>query len=139
MADIKLNDDDSRNYRISLMAKRSKTYIWQFVLGLGFVSGLWTAIGIDPQAVLLTALGNVVDTLYSDPVVRWIFLILPLLILGVSVYGAYRKGRFPGLLSVIIAYLAGVLIFVSTATALILLGSAIFIGYLATGRCFKKF
>jgi hypothetical protein len=121
------------------MAKRSnKTYIWQFVIGLGFVSGLWTAIGIDPQAVLLTALGNVVDTLYSDPVVRWIFLILPLIIFGISVYGAYRKGRFPGLVSVIIAYFAGVLILASTATALILLGCAIFIGYLAAGRRFKK-
>jgi len=120
------------------MAKRSKTYVWQFVIGLGFVSGLWTAIGIDPQAYLLTTLGNVVHTLYSDPVVRWIFLLLPLIVLGVSVYGAYRKGRFPGLLSVIIAYFAGVLIFVATATALILLGSAICIGYLATGRRFKK-
>ena len=121
------------------MAKRSKTYIWQFVIGLGFVSGLWTAIGIDPQAVLLTALRNVVDILYSDPVVRWIFFLLPMIILGVSVCEAYRKGRFPGLLSVIIAYFAGVLIFVSTATALVMLGSAIIIGYLATGRRFKKF
>jgi hypothetical protein len=121
------------------MTKRSKTYVWQFVLGLGFVSGLWTAIGIDPQAVLLTALGNVVEALYSDPVVRWVFFLLPLIILGVSVYGAYRKGRFPGLLSVIIAYFAGVLIFVSTATALILLGGAILTGYLAVGGRFKKF
>ncbi len=46
------------------MAKRSKTYVWQFVIGLGFVSGLWTAIGIDPQAYLLTALGNIVHSLY---------------------------------------------------------------------------
>jgi hypothetical protein len=120
------------------MAKRSKTYIWQFVIGLGFVSGLWTAIGIDPQAVRLTALGNVVDTLYSDPVVRWIFFILPLIILGISVYEVYRKGRIPGLVSVIIAYCAGVLILASTATALILLGCAIVIGYLAAGRYFKK-
>ncbi len=120
------------------MAKKSRTYIWQFVIGLGFVSGLWTAIGIDPQAVLLTALGTVADALYSDPLVRWIFFILPLIILAVSIHGAYRKGRFPGLISVIIAYFAGVLIFISTATALILLGSAIFIGYLATGRRFKK-
>ena len=35
------------------MAKKSRTYIWQFVIGLGFFSGLWTAIGIDPQAVIL--------------------------------------------------------------------------------------
>ena len=120
------------------MAKRSKTYIWQFVIGLGFVSGLWTAIGIDPQAVLLTALGNVVDTLYPIPVVRWIFFILPLIILGISIYGAYRKGRIPGLVSVIIAYFAGVLILASTATALILLGCAIFIGYSGGRQTFLK-
>ena len=28
-----------------------KTYIWQFTIGLGFLSGLWTAIGIDPEEV----------------------------------------------------------------------------------------
>jgi hypothetical protein len=71
--------------------------------------------------------------------VRWIFYILPLIILGISIHGAFRKGRFTGLISVFIAYFAGVLIFVSTAMALILLGSAMFIGYLAAGRRLIKF
>jgi hypothetical protein len=121
------------------MAKRSKTYIWQFVIGLGFVSGLWTAIGIDPQAVILNTLGNVVYTFYSDPPVRSIFIILPMILLIISVHRAYKKGRLFGLISVIIAYLAGVSLFVSTSTALVLLGIAIFIGYLATGRQVIRF
>ena len=50
--------------------------------------------------------------------------------------GRTRKGRITGLVSVIIAYFAGVLILASTATALILLGCAIFIGYLAAGKRF---
>ncbi len=50
------------------MAKKSRTYIWQFVIGLGFLSGLWTAIGIDPQAFFLNILGKAVETVYSDPV-----------------------------------------------------------------------
>ena len=121
------------------MAKRFKTYIWQFVIGLGFLSGLWTAIGIDPQAVIFDILGNAVDTVSTDPVIRSLFLILPTILLVISIHRAYKKGRFPGLISVIIAYLAGVLLFVFTATALVLLGIASFIGYRAAGRRVIKF
>jgi len=120
------------------MAKKSRTYIWQFVIGLGFLSGLWTAIGIDPQAVILDALGNVVDTVYSDPAIRSLFLILPMILLLISVLGAYTRGKFLGLISVIVAYLAGLLFLVSTMTALVLLGIAIIIGYLAPNRSLIK-
>ena len=40
------------------MAKRSRTYIWQFTIGLGFLSGLWTAIGIDPEKWSSTSLAR---------------------------------------------------------------------------------
>jgi hypothetical protein len=52
------------------MAKKSRSYIRQFVIGL---SGLWTAIGIDPQAVIVDVLGNAVDAGHSDPAVRSLF------------------------------------------------------------------
>jgi hypothetical protein len=120
------------------MAKKSRTYIWQFVIGLGFLSGLWTAIGIDPQAVILDVLGNVVDTVYSDPAIRSLFLILPMILLLLSVLGAYMRGKFLGLISVIVAYLAGLLFLVSTVTALVFLGIAIIIGYLAPKRSLIK-
>jgi hypothetical protein len=120
------------------MAKKSRTYIWQFVIGLGFFSGLWTAIGIDPQAVIVDFLGDVVDTVYSDPAIRSLFLILPTILLLISILGAYKKGRIPGLISVIIAYIAGLLIFVSTVTALVILVVAVIIGYLAPKRSLVK-
>jgi hypothetical protein len=116
------------------MAKKSRTYIWQFVIGLGFLSGLWTAIGIDPQAVIVGVLGNLVDTLYSDPAIRSLFLILPTILLFLSILGAYTRGRLLGLISVILAYLAGLFILVSTVTALVFFGVAIIIGYLAPDR-----
>jgi hypothetical protein len=116
------------------MAKKSRTYIWQFVIGLGFLSGLWTAIGIDPQAVIVGVLGNLVDTVYSDPAIRSLFLILPTILLFLSILGAYTRGRLLGLISVILAYLAGLLILVSTVTALVFFGVAIIIGYLAPDR-----
>ena len=99
-----------------------------------FCSGLWTAIGIDPQAVIVGILGTVVDTVYSDPAIRSLFLILPAILLIFSVYGAYTRGRLLGLISVLVAYIAGLSILVSTVTALAFLGIAIIIGYLAPNR-----
>ena len=120
------------------MAKKSKEYIWQFVIGLGFLSGVWTAIGIDPRAVILNVLGDMIGTLYSDPVVRSLFLILPTALLVVSIISAYRKGKVLGLISVIMAYCAGLVIIVSTGTSLLLLIIAIIIGYLATSRRLRR-
>jgi hypothetical protein len=120
------------------MAKRSKTYIWQFVIGLGFLSGLWTAIGIDPGAVILNVLGDIVGTVYSDPGIRSLLLILPTILLVISIIGAYWQGRVLGLISVVVAYIAGLFILVLNTTSLVLLGIAIIMGYLATNRRLRK-
>jgi small-conductance mechanosensitive channel len=116
------------------MVKRSRTYIWQFTIGLGFLSGLWTAIGIDPQEVILHLLGTVTGEIYPDPTLRQLFILLPLILLVLSVWGAYKKGRVLGLASVLIAYVAGLSILVALWTSIVLLLGAIVTGYLATGR-----
>lgn len=116
------------------MAKRSRTYIWQFTIGLGFVSGLWTAIGIDPEEVILNVLGTVTGEMYPDPTLRQLFILLPLILLAVPVLSAYKKGKIPGLASVLIAYLAGLSILVALWTSLVLLLAAIVTGYIATSR-----
>jgi hypothetical protein len=116
------------------MAKRSRRYIGQFVIGLGFLSGLWTAIGIDPEEVIFNVLNKVVDTIYPDPNIRTLFLILPTLLLLISIISAYQKGRVLGLVAVIVAYGAGLSILVSVPSALLLILLAIVIGYLASSR-----
>jgi hypothetical protein len=85
------------------VTRKTKTYIWQFVIGVGFLSGLWTAVGIDPEEVILNVLGKAVDMMYPDPNIRYIFLILPSLLLLLSVISAYMKGRVAGLAAVIVA------------------------------------
>jgi hypothetical protein len=120
------------------MVKKSHTYIWQFVIGLGFLSGLWTAIGINPQQIILNILGNVTESVYSDPNLRLLLLILPTILLILSIIGAYKRGKVLGLISVIVAYIAGLVILISTTTALVFLGIAIIIGYLATNRKLTK-
>jgi hypothetical protein len=116
------------------MAKRSRTYIWQFTIGLGFLSGLWTAIGINPGEVVLNLIGKVTGEIYPDPTLRQLFIILPVILLALSILGAYKKGRVIGLVSVVIAYVAGLSILVALWTSLILLFAAMVTGYIATSR-----
>ena len=120
------------------MAKRSRAYIWQFVIGLGFISGVWTAIGIDPEAVILNIVGDIIGTVYSDPGFRSLLIILPSVLFVISVIGAYRRGRVLGLVSVIVAYISGLAILVSIMTSAILLIVAVITGYLATNRRMRK-
>jgi energy-converting hydrogenase Eha subunit E len=116
------------------MAGRSKNYIWQSVIVLGFLSGLWTSVGVDPEQVVIGALGTAFDTIYPDPNVRYLFILLPTILLLFSIYSAYSKGKVLGLISVVAAYCAGLLVLQSTAPALLLLLGAVFIGWLATNR-----
>jgi small-conductance mechanosensitive channel len=116
------------------MAKRSRTYIWQFTIGLGFLSGIWTAIGIDPEEVILNLIGTTTGEIFPDPALRQIFILLPAILLAFSVWGAYKRGKVLGLASVLIAYVAGLSILVALWTSLFLLFAAIVTGYLATGR-----
>jgi hypothetical protein len=116
------------------VAKKTRTYLWQSVIGFGFLSGFWTAIGIDPEEVILNLIGKTVDTIFPDPNIRYLFIILPTILLAISIWQAWKKGRMPGLAAVIIAYVAGLSILLSWITALILLFAAIAIGWLATNR-----
>ena len=120
------------------MTKRSSAFIWQFVLGLGFLSGLWTAAGIDPGAIVLNVLGTIIDTIYSDPLVRSILLLLPIILLIVSILGAYKRGKVLGLGSVMVAYIAGLFILISIVISFVLLGTAVITGYLATNRRLRR-
>jgi hypothetical protein len=116
------------------MASRSRTYVWQFTIGFGFLAGFWTAIGIDPEDVILNIIGTVSGEIWPDPVLRQIFIILPVILLIIPVLGAYKRGKVVGLASVLIAYVAGLSLLVALWTSLILLLMAIVTGYLATGR-----
>jgi hypothetical protein len=120
------------------MAKKSGLFIRQFVIGLGFLSGIFTAIGIDPQVILLRIIGNAVGSVYPDPQVSYMFFILPTILLLVSLIAAFMKGKVLGLVSVIVAYCSGVLIFISAVLSITLLLLAVALGFLATNRRLLK-
>lgn len=114
-----------------IMAKRSRTFIRQFTIGLGFLSGVWTAIGIDPEEVLLNLLGTVTGEVLPDPTVKYLFLVIPSILLLFSARGAYKKGKILGLASVFAAYIAGLSVLIALWTSLFLLALAVATGCLA--------
>ncbi|MCX6691663.1 MAG: hypothetical protein NTW33_06315 [Methanoregula sp.] len=88
--------------------------------------------------MVFSAIGTAVASLYPDPEFSAILIILPTILIIISLVAAYLKGRILGLVSVLVAYCAGILILVSIVLALILLAGAIGIGYLATNRRLLK-
>ncbi|MEN6443961.1 MAG: hypothetical protein WC391_08050 [Methanoregula sp.] len=118
--------------------KRSRRYIWKVVIGFGFLSGLWTAIGIDPEDILLSALENTADAVYPSPTLRYLFLLLPTLLLIVSIFSAYKEGKLLGLVSVVVAYISGLFIIARTEIAVILLCGAVLLGFLSTNPRMRR-
>ena len=88
--------------------------------------------------MILNVVGDIIGTVYSDPGFRPLLIILPSVLLVISVIGAYRRGRVLGLISVIVAYISGLVILVSLMTSVILLIIAVISGYLATNRRMRK-
>ncbi|HTY15648.1 MAG TPA: hypothetical protein VMC42_08080 [Methanoregulaceae archaeon] len=116
------------------MRKKSKVFLWESVIGLGFLSGVWTAIGVSPQSLIIGLIGQSASDIYPDPAVRALFILLPTVLLVISIISAYRRGRIPGLFSVILAYFGGLLVITATVSAILLLLCAVAIGILATRK-----
>ena len=116
------------------MRKKSDLFIRESVIGLGFLSGLWTAIGINPQTVLLTLAERSADEVLHDPSVRFFFVVLPTILLLLSLITAYKRGRIAGLVSVFFAYAGGLVVLGSLYMSVILLVIAILLGIFATSK-----
>lgn len=120
------------------MGTRSSIFIRQFVIGLGFLSGIFTAIGIDPQQEVITIVGGAVASVYPDPEISALCMVLPTLLLIISLIAAYRKGKVLGLASVLVAYCAGIVILGSLGISLLLLTGGVVLGLVATNRRLLK-
>jgi VIT1/CCC1 family predicted Fe2+/Mn2+ transporter len=66
------------------------------------------------------------------------FFILPTVLLLISLIAAFMKGKVLGLVSVVVAYCSGVLIFISAVLSIMLLLLAVALGFLATNRRLLK-
>lgn len=109
--------------------KKSNLFFKQSVIFFGFLSGFWTAIGIDPEKIIFGILQPWVEKLGSTAIL--IFGILPTALLILSLYLIYKKGRWLGFIAVLCGYIGGLLILVNLILALVFLTAAWIIGYKA--------
>lgn len=76
----------------------------EFVVSLGFLSGLWIYDGIDPTAEIVKAFSITVPEMSG---LLWFLVVASTII---SIWGAYSMGGKLGLLAVFLAFLGGIFI-----------------------------
>ena len=78
-----------------------EVFIQEFVICLGFLSGLWIYAGVDPTAEIVKSLSMIVPEMSG-----FLWLIVVASTIG-SIAGAYFMGGRLGLLAVFLAFLGG--------------------------------
>lgn len=91
------------------MSFREKS-IQQFVIGTGFLSGIWFRIGMNPNYEMFKASLEAISKMLPNQDVGFLFWLVPIIAISFSLIGTYRNGGGMGLITVGIAFLAGILI-----------------------------
>ena len=114
-----------RRYRSRGMSLR------ELIIGFGFLSGIWLAVGIDPTSEILGAFTDILNNLEIN--IGYIFLlqVLPILLFIFFMILIYRRGGKLGLVAVACAFLGGLLILTIPILSVILLFSGLGIGHFA--------
>jgi hypothetical protein len=121
------------NRKIERSSRRS--IFRELIIGFGFVNGFWFGIGIDPQKIILTFLGNYINIMPA--IIQKAFTIIPIILTAISVitiFRIYRRGGILGGVAVLVAFLAGALLLKDWHSSIILGLAAILLGLIT----FKK-
>lgn len=113
------------------MDKKAEYFINEFVIGLGFLSGLWIAVGIDPQAELFKALNTFLNYVNPESRLGILFFLVPIVILFCSIIGAYFLGGKLGLIAVAFGFLGGLLFLASPLISIFVLFLGMVLGIIA--------
>ena len=106
-----------------------KSFVQEFVLGFGFLSGLWIHAGVDPEAEIIKALSSIVLQLAPNPMYSFAFWIIPIIATLGSLVGSYFLGGWLGLIAVGLAFLGG--IFISSGFGVFCLIIGVILGFIA--------
>ncbi len=85
-------------------------FVQEFVIGFGFLSGLWARIGFNPEDKVVEVLLEIINTLIPSLNIRRLFgLASALGIWGIllEVISSYKIGGGLGLLAIFLAFVAG--------------------------------
>jgi len=106
-----------------------KSFVQEFVMGFGFLSGLWIYAGINPETEIIKAFATVIQELSPNPMYSFLFWIIPIIGTLISLGGSYFLGGWVGLIAVFFAFIGG--IFIGSTFGIICLVIGIVVGFIA--------
>ena len=112
------------------MPKKSEIFVQEFILGFGFLGGLFTWVGVDPEEEVIRAFLRVVFPNNEFMVSLLIFLIV-IITTTTGILGVYGLAGKLGLIIVGLAWISGFIIAIGgTATVI---GAFLIIGLVLVG------
>lgn len=113
------------------MKRRVARFLEEFVVIFGYGTGLFMAVGFNPQEGVLHGAEVFVETILPDPVVRFGVALLLLLLLVISVRKAFATGGPAGIFAIVMGVLAGLSTTLTPLVGLGMLALALITGYIA--------
>ncbi|MDD1634202.1 MAG: hypothetical protein LUQ58_01200 [Methanomicrobiales archaeon] len=119
---------------VALRRRRWAGFLREYVILLGFLSGLSMAIGFDLQAAIWKGAGEALEAALGVAGISTLFLVLPTLLLAYSVWKAYRRGGLVGLAAVLCGFLGGLLLFTRPWEAVVFVGISVLLSIVAVEK-----
>jgi hypothetical protein len=113
-------------------AQAAEITLRELIVGFGFLEGLWLAVGINPEAEVISAFTGMLVELQASAGYIILLKILPIIAVIGTLVLIYHLGGKLGLVAVGCAFLGGVLILVSPIISIILILIALGLGSIAT-------
>ncbi len=112
---------------------RKQRFVRGAITSFGFLSGVWIHLGFDPQSRVHDLLAHLLTSANPEygHAIALVFFALPIITACAALLGTYRHAGWIGLLSLALAFYAGLRFDVFGAG---LLAAALLIGLLATRR-----
>jgi len=111
------------------MPTKSEIFAREFILGFGFLGGLFTWVGVDPEEEVIRALLKILFP-NNDFMISLIIFLIVIATTATGLLGTYNMAGKPGLIVVGLAWVSGFIIAIGgTATvigAFLLIGVMIF-------------
>ena len=103
----------------------------ELIIGFGFLSGIWLAVGINPTAEILGTFTDILNKLEVNIGYTFLLQVLPIILFLVFMCLIYSRGGKLGLVAVACAFIGGLLILTIPILSVILLFSGMGIGHFA--------
>lgn len=113
-------------------SSKGEIFVREFVVGFGFLSGLFARLGGDPESIAISTIFKALEPLVPYAGMLAVLFAIMSLIEPVSrLLAGYNVGGFLGIIAIVLGFLAGYAIMQNTSIGVPLLMVAIVFGYLS--------